>query len=344
MKKFSTDNRLLLVRRINARSRVQQRLSGLRHSRKLKKKIDSSVHRRALALSAPREFDLRAEETRKAMLCFLQEIRTSLTEGRRVKLCFGKTEALRPCGTLYFVANLEQLIDEYPGLIDCGYPRDDVVEQLFQHIGLLRRLGKEPRKQVTADNVINWHYASGTDASTNAFQALLLQHQDAMGGEITRSELYDCMSEAVTNTRKHAYPSGIDKELNRWWMFSQASEGVLTVAICDLGIGIPSSLLNKPEMRDYVRRLRHTFSPGKLHTKLIEVAVSSNRSSTGLAYRGKGLPQMLDFIRSGTTGGFRVQSSHGLYSYSAEEKKTISQTKRQPIRGTLVQWTLSLKN
>lgn len=344
MKKVSGETRVLFLRRRHAQERLQQRHCGVGRNRRLLAKVSSVAFRRPIALSAPKVFDLRGEDTRKAMLSFLSEIELAAAAGRRIRLCFGKTESLRPCGTLYFVANLELLIDKYPGQIECGYPRDDVVEQLFQHIGLLTRLGKEPRKQVTADNVVNWHFASGTDATTSAFQALLLQHQDAMGGEITRSELYDCMSEAVTNTRKHAYPLQKTKKRSRWWMFSQASDEVLTVAICDLGIGIPNSLLNKPEMKDYVRKLRHTFSPGRLHTKLIEVAVSSNRSSTGLAYRGKGLPQMLDFIKSGTTGGFRVQSSFGLYAYSAAEERSVSQTKKQPIQGTLVQWTLSLKN
>lgn len=249
---------------------------------------------------------------------------------------------MQPCGTLYFVANIESLLILFPGKIDCTYPEDDVVEQLFQHIGFLEKLGKKCRKVITADNVVNWHFATGTDASTSAFQALLLQHQDAMGGELTRSELYDCMSEAVTNTKKHAYPSRSDKSENRWWMFSQAMDNKLTVAICDLGIGIPDSLLMKKEMSDYIRDLRGLFRTEQMHKRLLKVAVSSNRSSTGLPYRGKGLPQMLAFIKAGDTGGFRVQSGYGLYAYSAEDKKTLDRIRKCKIRGTLVQWTLPL--
>lgn len=343
MKKTSLHHRNLLIRRKNSQRRLQFRESGIARKQRLLDKIWATAPRRPVSRSAPAIFDLRLPEPRKEMLSFLSTVTADVASGRRVKICFGKTETLRPCGTLYFVANLDQLIDKYPGLIECGYPRDDVVEQLFQHIGLLKRLGKESRKVVTAQNVINWHFASGTDATTNAFQALLLQHQEAMGGEVTRSELYDCMSEAVTNTRKHAYPQSVN-HLPRWWMFSQAQEDVLTVAICDLGIGIPSSLLNKPELRDYIRKLQFTFTPREQHTQLLEVAVSSNRTSTGLPYRGKGLPQMLDFIKGGQTGGFRIQSSYGLYSYSASEAKSASETKKQPIRGTMIQWTLSLKN
>jgi hypothetical protein len=151
------------------------------------------------------------------------------------------------------------------------------------------------------------------------------------------------MSEAVTNTRKHAYPK-IKSALNNWWMFSQASDEALEVVICDLGIGIPKSLLTKPEMRDFFRKLMMVGRPSSHDKDLIKIATSTNRSSTGLEYRGKGLPQMLDFIKESDHGGFRVHSGFGCYTFDATTKRDKAMTYQHPIKATIVQWTLKLQS
>ena len=284
MKKISRSRSLFLIRNSILTRKKQIRAAGLSKNRKLRNINSKKTNLKPVPIQAPETFELKSEKGRKEILETIKLITEHLSSNRRIRLCFRKTKNLQPCGTLYFVSSIESPLIEYPGKIDCSYPDDDIVEQLFQHIGFLEKLGKSKRKEITAENVVNWHFATGTDATTNAFQALLLQHQDAMGGELIRSELYDCMSEAVTNTKKHAYPETNKKPENRWWMFSQAENNQLTVAICDLGIGIPDSLLEKKEMSDYIRDLRGLFRIEQMHKRLIEVAVSSNRSSTGLAY------------------------------------------------------------
>jgi hypothetical protein len=347
VKKISNKEKIFRQRQESLKIKLQSRISGVSRNKKRKKILQDKMKSKPIVIQAPAVFNLANNETRHELLTIINKASSYLTNGKRIRVCFKKTKQLQPCGTLYFVSNIESLLEKYPGKIDCNYPEDDIVEQLFQHIGLIEKLGKPPRKIITADNVINWHFASGTDATTNAFQQLLLQHQEAMGGEVTRSSLYDCMSEAVTNTRKHAYPPSYISTAKRWWMFSQAKNHQLEVAICDLGIGIPDSLKEKRELVDYVIGLRSTFTTSKterIHSEMIKLAVLSNRSRTGLAYRGKGLPQMLDFIKNGDTGGFRVQSGYGFFQYAAKTKTEVTQHRKHKIRGTLVQWTLPLSN
>ncbi|CAG0970235.1 hypothetical protein ANRL3_01451 [Anaerolineae bacterium] len=344
MKKLSEKTRYFNLRQALLKKFRQKRKSALIKNRKLYGRSNLTSPSRAIRIFSPKVFDIVSGASRQDLLRFISEIESTLTSGRKVRICFGATDLLHPGGTLYFVATIDILVDKYPNMIESSYPRDDVVEQLFQHIGLLQQFGKSSRKEIIAENVINWHYASGTDATTSVFCSLLVQHQESIGGEIMRSELYDCMSEAVINTRKHAYPKQRDSNMSRWWMFSQVKDGKLTVAICDLGIGIPTSLLEKPELMDYIHQLRYSLKPIKLHGKLIEIALTSNRTSTSLSYRGKGLPQMLDFIRQGSAGGFRVQSGHGIYKYHAEQQLALSETNKYPIKGTLVEWEIPLIN
>lgn len=299
--------------------------------------------KRPVVLSLHKCIDLIDSVNRGKLTKFVKDLEVALRSNYKVVIDFGPTEHLETGGTLYLIANIDTLLIEFPGVISCRFPKNDVVEQLLQHVGLLRKLGKDPRKAVTADNVVNWHFATGSDATTSAFKALLMQHSDAMGGLQTRSALYDCMSEAVTNTRKHAYVNST-KSLNNWWMFSQANEEILTVTICDLGIGIPKSLLVKPQMRDYFRKLLMVGRQSSHDKELIKIATSTNRSSTGLEYRGKGLPQMLEFIKETDHGGFRALSGSGGYTFNAFTNTDRAVTYRHPIKGTLVQWTLKLKS
>lgn len=342
MKVFSHSHKVFQKRQQYALARKQARSAGKMRHRQLLSRILDLRARKPIQVRSPKKFHLADQQSREQLLEFLRLIRENLINGKKVVIDFRSTIDLYPCGTLYFVANLDSLLDVYAGRISCTFPKSDVVEQLFQHIGVLEKLGRQPRLQITAENVVNWHYATGTDASTSAFKALLMQHEEAMGGLVTRSELYDCMSEAVTNTRKHAYPNKHGGSKSRWWMFSQAEGANLTVVICDLGIGIPKSLMTKPEMRDYLRKLFLVGAQHKHDKTLIKIVTSSSRTSTGLAYRGKGLPQMLDFIRKGTNGGFRTQSGYGCYNYDAVKHEDKAVTYHRPIKGTLIQWTLSL--
>ena len=294
-----------------------------------------------VGISAPEIFSISSNVDRHELMHFIDRITAAMLSGRNVRLNFEKTTSLKPCGTLYFVSVIDDLLSKFTLTITAKYPPNDIVEQLFQHIGLLEKFGLPSRKVVTADNVVNWHFAKGTDATMDVFSSLLTAHQKSMGGEITKSELYDCLSEAVTNTKAHAYLN-ISDAPTTWWMFSQAVNGRLTVAISDLGIGISKSLLQKPELSDYLRKLRRLASKNHLDEDLIKIAVSSDRTKTGLPYRGKGLPQMLDFIKKGADGGFRVQSSFGIFQHDAKISKTETATLKKAIRGTLIEWTLPL--
>ena len=341
MKKLSPKLEVLLKRRQYSSLRRLLLSSGKRRRQAVRAKSKKSLLIKPVGISAPDIFEISSQSQRIKLISFVSRIAEYLSRNRRVRLNFDETKTLKPCGTLYFIAAIEDFLHLFPGKISAKYPIDDVVEQLFQHVGILECFGLSKRKVVTADNVVNWHFAKGSDATTDAFKSLLKAHEKALGGEIIRSELYACLSEAVTNTRTHAYPNRADG-VNNWWMFSQAMDNKLTVAICDLGIGITKSLLSKPELSDYLRRAYRILSKRQIHKDLIKVAVSSDRTQTGLAYRGKGLPQMLDLIKGGSEGGFRVQSSYGLYQYDAATKSDQLMTLEEKIRGTLIQWTLPL--
>lgn len=341
MKKPNLRQQLIFVDWQNAHQKKTTRFANQLKRMVSRSRLEKIKVNKPVGISAPEIFSVSNNVDRHELLYFIDRIYAAVSNGRNVRLNFEKTTSLKPCGTLYFVSVVDDLLSRFTPSITAKYPPNDIVEQLFQHIGLLEKLGLTSRKVVTADNVVNWHFAKGTDATMDVFSSLLTAHQQSMGGEITKSELYDCLSEAVTNTKAHAYLN-VSNVPTTWWMFSQAVNGRLTVAISDLGIGISKSLLQKPELSDYLRKLRRLTARNHLDEDLIKIAVSSDRTKTGLPYRGKGLPQMLDFIKKGVDGGFRVQSSFGIFQHDSKTSKTETATLKKAIRGTLIEWTLPL--
>lgn len=305
----------------------------------LKRSVRLCVQNRTIKISAPEEFGLTNEESRETLLDFLTKMSSHLSSGHKVHISFSDTHTLLPCGMLWATAKIESLLNLYPNKITCTYPTNNIVEQLFQHIGLLEKLGNhKSRTEINADSVKYWHYISGKSTDdVGQFKALF---QAISLKEETKSGLFDSMSEAVTNTIHHAYRKGKNKE---WWMFAQHTNNTLTVAICDLGIGIPNSLREKPELKEWLSSPVNAVRKRK-DTALIEIAVESSRTKTKLPHRGKGLKDMLDFVKNGTVGGFRIYSKNGSYDYNATMNREIGKDYKSAINGTIIQWQLSLES
>ena len=68
-------------------------------------------------------------------------IASALADGQRVNVRFTRTNRLFPGGTLIFVSTLLRLAGQYPGRITVTYPKDEIVEELLQHIGFLAAFG-----------------------------------------------------------------------------------------------------------------------------------------------------------------------------------------------------------
>ncbi|HOY69699.1 MAG TPA: hypothetical protein PL131_00355 [Methylotenera sp.] len=350
MKKLSIKYKtsLLIKSKQSLRTHLKsKRLQNRRKLNEIKRKINEQKST-IVKIFAPEHFTLHISEkdslraeSRNKLLRFISKIKQSLLENKRVHISFKNTNLLAPSGTLLFISEFEKITNEYSNKITIDYPKDDVVEQLFQHIGLLEKMGLPNRKEITAEQVRCWDFAKGNNVDTSEFKNLFSKYSNAISEDVS-SGLFDSMSEAVTNSFQHS--CGHQAECNcdkNWWMFARQQNNTLEVVIYDRGIGIPESLRRKPELKEWLRAPYERYKK-KFDSTMINVAVQSTRSSTKLAHRGKGLRDMLDFVRDGNIGGFFIFSGAGLFLYSAERKNETSQDFIVPISGTLIQWQLSL--
>ena len=275
------------------------------------------------------------KKQRKEFGGFLERVEQSLVLGKNVFLDFNGTKRLFPCGVLIIMGVVDDWIQRFPNRLSANYPFDDLVEQMLQHVGVLQKLGLSPRKKISHDDVTRWHYFTGMNVDATPVEPFMKQVRVIVGEE-AQMGLADCVNEAMTNVRHHAYDSSGG---GRWWIFATISERRVFVAMHDRGASIPATLLEKPEVWDYLTG--RVWRQGRADGKLISAA-AEGRTSTKLPYRGKGLPEMLQFTKAAVNGELAIYSRQGFFRFSGRENLESVGRLTKPITGTLIVWMLNL--
>ena len=271
-------------------------------------------------------------QARREVEDFLEHVSSQLARGRKVCLDLKTLERLYPCGLLIFMGWIDEWTAKYPNQLTATYPEDDLVEQMLQHVGVLGKLGLTSRKKIEHDDVKRWHYFWGRNADATPIEPFMLELQKILGEE-KQLGLGNCVTEAMTNVRHHAYEG---EEGGPWWIFATISKGTVFVALHDRGESVPATLLSKPSLSDFLTA--RMWTAGRGDGRLITAAVGG-RTRTALPYRGKGLPEMLEFTRSYPNSELGIFSRRGFYRFDGQESmgKLV-----KPIKGTLVIWMLRL--
>jgi len=257
---------------------------------------------------------------------------------------------LHPCGTLLFVAEIERLL-QVPAMakkLSAVYPTDRIVEQMFQHIHLLERLGLEPRiEAIDATNVVPWLYATGHEGDLDSIAEKLPKILTEGRNMELRTALLSGMAEAVANSSEHAYVKIHKTPLpgmapQKWWMFARQVGDDVAVVICDLGLGIPGTLEAnwKEELASYFKSRQGLKR--KDH-KMIQLAFTVGKTSTHKKNRGKGLKDILKVVKEQKVGGLSIYSNRGVYSLNNSRGSETSHDEKNSIHGTIIQWKIPIE-
>lgn len=334
------------------RARLTRHRASLGRSRR-------AARRTTVVVPFPNKISADRDEDRGRLLQALGTLMEALKfRSARVKLDFSRTVRMFPGGMLLLLAYLELLLEQHPGQMRASCTPGSLIAQLFHHFRLGGRLGISPaRNQPRAESVVGWEYLTGTVADGDSIASLLDRYRQLTTANIPDG-LYDVLSEALTNVRQHAYPDGgLPEALRRWWLFARYVEpagdepGNLFIGVYDLGIGIQASLRDKltagERALDYLKWLTEKFGAEAGPTRaldraLLETAIEGTRSSTGLSFRGNGLPEMRDFVLSTESGRLLIISGQSQYVCSARSQQSTTTSCQEPIFGTLIVWSVPL--
>lgn len=331
--------RMAQIRRRAIRA-AQRRVRELRKKRHRVSAATASVEVRVVA---PAVLALLPRQYLSDVARFLHHLNAAFISGRgAVCIDFSMLKKVVAGGMLVFYADLCRLMSSHPSVrVRCSASKDETVNQVLEHLKIYERLGYSSGVVPSRNDVVTWKVA--TSALVDGQKAgELIEAYDSLVGPRSKV-VFRGTTEAITNAVYHAYDyspprHSVDK---RWWMFCREDEGMLVVAVCDRGIGIPNSLPAKFP-GEYWRRLVDRFTLGRQHSDgaFIRAAVQMERSRTEQKHRGKGLSDVVRVARECEGATVHIFSNRGLLKFS--NNRFIQKEFRHSIEGTVIVWTLPI--
>lgn len=260
-------------------------------------------------------------------------------------------EEITPAGALLLVAAFDRWKKISPGqrlkAISLKRWNPDVRRKL-KEMGFFEILGAQCEIIDPASDVDDRYLPFLTGEGSEGEQAKHLRKKiEEFGPELAdRGSFYDGLVEAMTNVRQHAYPP--NEKVRKWWMSASVNvaRNKLTVMFLDHGLGIPATL-PRSKGWEQVRGVLASFASDALKddANLIRAALSVEKSSTGLAYRGNGLRQDIrGYVETHQAHGrLRVLSKKGKCVYEKitnGQEKMLTERLTVPLHGTFIEWSI----
>jgi hypothetical protein len=282
-----------------------------------------------------------------------------------MKLDFSETKKMFTEGTLYLLAELETLKVTNPDIQFSLIPsKEIIVNQVLKQTGILELLGVSLNfEDMEFDETVKyWKYSSGHKVEMDSAEDMLDDFDDLLS-ESSSTSIFNSITEAVTNCHHHAY---LEKRFindpmkaKKWWIFSQEKDNKLSICVCDLGIGIPKSLLRNSEnvAEDWFSSLKNFLKSHKekydKDSASIKAAIEIGNTRTNLVNRGKGLNQIINQISTlcDHKASIAILSNKGSYIINRgmiEDRPLtgivdgFSLPYKQSIDGTVILWEIPI--
>jgi len=344
--------------KLKKRDHLKKKQNFAKFKRKVRSRIKKRCRRKGISISdrrtlyyisVPKAMNVEGAGNRKDVIRFFDKLRKrAIVDNGRVILDFGETRFITAPAMLLFIAELDRIrricIDTFD--IRISNVIDKNVKHVLIQIGFYELCGQTPPRISSdnfADNVRHWQFASGERIDDDTNRAF-----DAIEGRIApeaRKGIWRGFSEALVNSVQHAYVArrgtrDSQTAVKRWWMFTEERQGTLTVAVCDLGIGIPRSLpLNWGEsiLAQIQSRLPLGTGPD---VRSLRIALEVGQTRTGAQYRGRGLPQIWQAVRGSEGSGIMILSNKARIAWGSKTDREYETEFSDSIHGTLVMWTV----
>lgn len=315
-------------------------------------------------VKAPPLINLYANKDHERTAEFLKDLRRAVSRSKRVRICFRDTKQITVSAGLLFISELDRLIKAYPDVqFKCIRPpvqhnskfgnESFIVEAVLNQIGFFELTGIKQRKLPSYPNVSCWKHSQGTVAE-GQIAGQLLSHVDNELSAPAKRRLYRGAIEAISNCVDHAYPSprpdGLDLDDRRWWMFVGIMMGRLIVAVCDLGVGIPTTVPQK-HSRDKIRAILEKLKlKGTRDSEMIHASTYLSSSRTEQRHRGKGGKDIRALLNHYPGARLTIYSNKGCFSdwnstgMSGKNFKVGSlNEQKKTIMGTIIEWSVPLE-
>lgn len=232
---------------------------------------------------------------------------------------------------------------------------DDNIFRQLHELGFFGLFNRQPTKQIlpnetTNENIKLVKYIKGECGDTRKTRELKQAIIDIIGEGVSKwTFLHGGIDEAITNVTHHAYPEDTKfyQKEKQWYLTGSYNSDTrqLKVVFYDQGIGIPKSL---PTSKVWEKALDVLsvlpLADRKKDAAMLKAAVQLDRTSTEKTDRGKGLQDLLEFVRKRGNGYLSILSAKGLYKLTLKGSQETSKSEHflNAIDGTLIIWNVTL--
>lgn len=303
---------------------------------------------RIMTIKSPFALNISSKNNRRYTLKFFNDIRTLLiVQNTPIQLDLRKLQFLTPVAALLLIAEFDRAKrimgkDFRVSLIRSETHRiNAVLDQIGFSALCNSKLSDEKEDEADDELVRHWRYATGERINDQTTKAVM-EIQGRIATTLHKG-MWVGISEAIGNACLHAYldsrnTDGRDLETKRWWMLSIEKDGILSVTVADLGIGIPRSLpLKWP--RGTLSKVYDKLVGGGDDERAIRAAMEVGATSTSKSHRGNGLPQIWHDLRSDQRSQISIYSNKGVLSWSGVTKLETSSEYKDSIYGTVISWS-----
>jgi hypothetical protein len=327
-RKFSRKQQIRDLKRIRRRNRVLKRLNSNRRNYKLAfgPRRDFKPYRQRKDLDAPENFSF--VDNTAQMVAFFNRMERAYRNKRDVFVDFSGIKQLSPDSLAVFVSKIHDA-KFHRGLGCSGNePDDEEIKKKFIESGFYEIVVPRDKKA----RVISGSFRKKSNKKVQpemidemvSFATRKLFGEDRKCGGVTNALL-----ETMGNTRGHA--SSNPKSHETWWAYvhCDTERKIATYCLVDNGIGIFQS--RKISMvRNVLNKIRIT-SNIEILKRMLNRQIES---STGIAYRGRGIPSVYKSLQRGDIRNLIFIANDVIAKVDANEYYTLTPA----FKGTFVSW------
>ncbi len=291
---------------------------------------ESQKRKEPIQVPAPEIFSLiiKPEE----VLNFFSVVHKYLLKKAEVALDFSNISKVTPDALVLLIAKINNAKFCNGTRIYGNKPLKPEIDEIFRQSGFYKLI----RIEKTQPEQGLLHTMKNTIVDTQvAVEARKLTASKTFGNDNKIRPLYRTLIECMANTTKHA--KGANYRNETWWMIvlNNRTTKITSFSFIDTGVGIFKSTKMKTLTKFAIKiGLRSNI------TILKDLVEGKIQSSTGLPYRGKGLPKIYKDYTNGDLHNLHIISNNVYANF----KENIFVELDNPLNGTFFYWEILPSN
>lgn len=310
-------------------------------------------------IDIPQQLDF--SDNQEQTLKFFSDFRViALSEPKLVILNFSKLEGISPAASIVLLAEIYRCWKLRKKKVYSSPIRKCKIARILQDTGFYQLL-EAPHAEIKDDlppedaSKVYIEFATAVQddgrLADKIRKAVLEECPDTFPKEC-RDKIYRGLLECMSNVSRHAYEDKYKNHIpypfndRRWWVsgYVDKTKGEVLIQFYDQGAGIPNTLLTR--LGEQITQSLGALLNEHPNATVIQQATEMGQSGTKKPYRGKGLPEIVDVIKTTKQGRLRIISHKGEYKIYNKNGITepILNDNSISLDGTLIQWKVSARD